>query len=281
MLTKIDWISFSFPCDFPEGLTVPEFQAKLGMYLDDLSLDIMPLLHIEQFRLEGQGRAPYNLSFKREDNHAIIFFSTTLKHALCEISGQGCERLAQEGQLEYFLSCVQDRLTRIDIASDFLCDTDPIDFASKRIPGHFRAHSEFVSESGSTAYIGSRTSDRYARVYRYNPPHERAHLLRVEYVFKSETARLTAKSVLQHGAANVSKAAGDAFGWLHQEYQPEASEDIELAVWRPERHQGKTLFWLNDTVAPLLIRLQREGVLDATAWLRDNVTNKLSNPDSQ
>lgn len=281
MLTKIDWISFSFPAEFPEGLTFPQFFHRVDKYLADIHGLLPDLLNLHGFELKGQGRAPYNLSYVHPTSKIVIFFSTTLKHALCEISGQGCSWLEEKGQLLNVLALVKKRITRLDVASDILCDTDPIKFAEQRDTGHFRAHSEFVSESGSTAYVGSRTSDRYARVYRYNPPHERAHLLRIEYVFKGETAKLTADTLHRNSAQAVSVAAGEAFGWKHPVYDPDTSEFAELSVWRPERHEGKTLFWLNDTIAPLLVRLQKEGVLDATQWLHDNVLSKLTSSDPE
>lgn len=45
----------------------------------------------------------------------------------------------------------------------------------------------------------------------------------------------------------------------------------EIKAWRPDRAEGKTLFWLADTVAPLLARLQKEGVLDVQTWIDETV----------
>lgn len=278
MLTKIDWISFSFPADFPEGLTNAQLFHRMDLFLANLHGLLPDLLDLRHFTLSDKGRAPYKYSYRHPSNSIVVFFGVGVPHALVEISGQGCDWLEGNGQLLNVLALCKKRLTRLDIATDILTAITPLEFVAQREETRFRTHSEFVSETGTTCYIGSRTSNRYARVYRYNPPHERAHLLRIEYVVKAEDAKATAQAVLESNASATANALGDAFGWQHSVYDTDAPETPEIAVWRAERHEGKTLYWLADTVAPLLVRLQREGILDATQWLHDNVLSKLPKP---
>lgn len=275
MIVKIDWISFSIPMS---GEYENDRQIVSGIVhaIDDIHPDLSQWLALSDEFQARNGRPPYSISWLRSDLGLSIFGHPRLSHALLEITGRGCERLSQEGNLENVLRMVTERATRLDIACDMLTDVRPSEFAAKRHTGRFKAHSTVVSESGETVYIGARSSDRYARVYRYNPPHERSHLLRCEYVVKAENAKLLIPTLLDTGVMAVAAALGETFGWQHEDWRVETNP-AELTTFRPDRREGKTLFWLADTIAPLLVRLHREGVLDIDAWLDDHVRPKLQN----
>jgi len=214
-----------------------------------------------------KGRAPYSMGFARSDHGLYIYAHPNLSHVLFEFTGQGCDSLKSDDNPLGILEALADRLTRIDIACDMLTEVRPTEFVSKRDAGRFKTHSEFVSDTGETCYVGSRSSARYARVYRYNAPHERSHLLRVEHVCKGKDAGLTAKAILANGIARTTVALGAAYGWSHSAWQTENVTAAELSTWRPERHAGKSLFWLNASVAPAIKRLVREHGFDARAWI--------------
>lgn len=275
MLTKIDWISFSVPFQpLPIG-QAHRLLERVGETLGSLypfAYDV--LLSCFQFE-QRKGRAPYNVGFERADKGVYIFAHPALTHFLIEITGHGCTEIADNPLLNDFIAEITPRLTRMDIATDILTETNPIEFAQQRDTGRFRSHSEFVSESGTTAYVGSRTSNRYARVYRYNEPHERAKLLRVETVVKSQDAQNTARALLQNGVDSVAKSLGEQFGWYHPDWKPETTSAAEIEVYRPERKEGKTMFWLNDTVAKTLVRLSKEKGFDPQKWLNEFVLSQL------
>lgn len=276
MITKIDWLSFSLPIG--EGKPLPALQMWESV---TNALEVFHPL-VSSVLLEGQtyeyhkGRPPYSMGFARADAGVYIFCHPALSHFLVEITGRGCDTLGGDKRALGFLGKVAERLTRIDVASDMLCDTNPLEFAALRDAGRFKSHSEFVSESGTTAYVGSRTSDRYARVYRYNPPHERAHLLRAEHVLKAEQAKATAQAILSDGLPAVTVALGSAFGWSHAQWTPADVTEAEITVWRAERHAGKTLFWLNSAVAPAIIKLVRESGFDVDEWVRNEIKSHLA-----
>lgn len=281
MYTKIDWLSIVLPIGQGEPLPSHHMFDAMLEACNTLSPIVRKCLFSGHHFEPKKGRAPYNRSFARDDSGCYLFCNPVLPHFLIELTGKGCDALSTDADAFKFLGSVQPNLSRIDVASDMLCDTDPITFAHERNAKRFKTHSEFVSSSGKTAYIGSRESNRYARVYRYNPPHERAHLLRAEHVMRHEDARSTAYSILQDGLPAVTVALGAAFGWTNASWTPESVTAAELAVWRPERHSGKTLFWLNSAVAPALVKLCRETGLDATQWLQDNVLSKLSDVEGE
>jgi len=279
MITRVDWISFSILVAPQPNGTQWDMAQQCYDSLEALNTDIPEILQIDNSWTFQKGRAPYEFCYRRPDNAISIYAHRNLSHALVEIAGRGCEELHANSKLHDILRAAQKRLTRLDLACDMHTDTNPLEFAVLRDTGRFRSHSEVVSESGTTCYIGSKTSDRYSRVYRYNPPHERAHLLRCEYVVKAENAKLLAQSILSDGELACAATLGNTFGWQHKDWNVDSENAAEIEVWRPERREGKTLFWLADTIAPLLIRLHREGIIDVTKWFNDNVVDKY-NDDS-
>jgi hypothetical protein len=276
MFTQIDWLSFTVKFDIsPDGETEISVYKKVQEALYELLGENSRVLSDGQEWSWSGGRTPYKLSSQRADNGAIIFLHPSLPHALVEITGRGCDALADNPRAGAFLQAIIPRLTRLDVACDMLTDTRPLEFVEKRDKGRFKAHSEFTSESGDTCYVGSRTSNRYARVYRYNYPHERHHLLRCEFVVKAEDAKTTAQAILDRGLPSVASSLGRAFSWQHDDWQPEEVDAEVLKVWRPERKEGKTLYWLADTVAPLVRRLHNERVIAADDWTQIHIFTPL------
>jgi hypothetical protein len=274
-VNRIDWISFSIPVDHLEDANDrTAFHASFAA-LDDVHPDLSQWLFGTTNLQGGNGRAPYNASWSADGTFSRLYCHPALPHALVEVSGQGCARLSEHGTLRALLLAVADRLTRIDIATDLQTDTVPLDFVSQRREGRFKSHSEFVSESGTTCYVGSRTSNRYARVYRYNKPHERAHILRVEVCLKAQDAKIAAVTLLEDGLDGVAASLGEAFGWQHPDWLNAASNPVDLPAWRPERREGKTLYWLADTVAPLLRRLHKDSIINAEEWFDTHVRRSI------
>lgn len=279
MLFKIDWLSFTVRSTPLQDETEKEAMTRTLLALQELFPEWDEALGWSEKWKWSKGRTPYKASLNRPDNGVAIFIHPSLDHSLIEVTGRACDTLSEYAHAGAFLEAIAPRLTRIDIAADMLTDTDPIAFTTEREPGRFKSHSEFVSESGTTCYIGSRTSDRYVRVYRYNPPHERAHLLRSEFVLKAEQAEYTARAILDDGLDAVVVALGEQFGWKHECWEPAEQEAALLKVWRPERHKGKTIFWLQDTVAPLLVKMHNAGEIDAHEFFAAYILPKIDYGD--
>lgn len=275
MQIGIDWLSFTGKVNVIEGQTERETFDNIITYLDELNPVILNVMNIESGWKFGSGRKPYKVSWQRSDYGMSIYLHPRLPHFLVEITGKGCRTLAEHKDAVEFLEAVAPRLTRLDLACDMLTDTRPLDFVAQREKTRFQSHSEVVSESGETCYVGSKQSNRYARCYRYNEGHERSHLLRVEYVVKAEDARLTAQAILDTDLYSVAAALGGQYGWMHEDWQVNPPTELELRAFREERREGKTLFWLGDTVAPLLLRLHREGTFDVEQWFRENILAQL------
>lgn len=277
MLTKIDWISFSVMLSEYVMVDERDTENALIQALNELNSNLMYWFELDGTWTRTKGRAPYSVAYSHPSGGIVAMYNPTLPHALIEISGRGCDMLTLSGGMMDVLNSVKNRVTRIDIASDILTDVRPIEFASMRSTGRFKSKSVIESESGETVYLGSRTSNRYVRVYRYNAPHERHMFLRIEYVVKAEDAKILARTLLAEDIRAISANLGEKFGWEHPAYLPDEVNPVEIQAYRPERHEGKTLYWLGETVAPLLARLHAEGVIDAEKWFQENVLSKIDN----
>lgn len=267
MLHKIDWISFTVDVGAGEGRRSDMMPGLITAALEDLSAGLTGLLGLERDVKPTSGRKPYSASWEVVGDHVRVFANPTLPHALVEVSGQGCGLLEDRGTLMMVLSAAMNRLTRLDLATDMLCNTKPTEFVARRTGGRFKSSGFITSPSGETCYVGSRSSDRYARVYRYNPPHERSMFLRAEVQLKGMNARLTAQRILSEGVPFAACSLGDAFGWEHPAWDRSAGYVEALKVWRPERHQGKTEYWLQTQVRPALVKAYAGRPADLLTWV--------------
>lgn len=269
MRKHIDWITFTLPMfgvtESPDDYAAAVEHAFISTFGETL---VSAAFGGEWSRKEFS-RAPYADAWSKDAGNVTLFANPVLTHCCVEISGQGCENLIAAGLLEKVLQRVTDRLTRIDVAIDIETSTQPAEFVAVTKHAKMRSSGYQKSASGETCYVGSKDSERYARVYRYYEPHPRAHLLRVEHVFRREHAKVVARAILDSGMDNVAVAAGEAFGWRHSDWNTEEAEFIDLSVVKSETAAGGTVFWLLKQVAPAFKRLVDDGtIVDPEEFLR-------------
>jgi len=208
-----------------------------------------------------RSRAPYTDTWVDTESGISLYASPNLTHATVEISGSGCERLIASGQMEQVLSGCSERITRIDIACDIETETRPADFVAVLSHDRMRSNGTINSETGQTCYVGSKQSERFARVYRYFKPHPRAHLLRVEHVFRRDYAKQVVRAIVANSVSEVGMEAGRAFGWAHPDWDVVAIGEIDISITAPEKNAGKTVSWLVRSVAPAVQRLIADGTI--------------------
>lgn len=261
MRTHIDWLTFTFtpvyPVELEDEYTNALERGLHALFGDDLSHRAFGGL----WQRMERSRAPYTHSWQLGDKGITLFGSPNLNHACVEISGEGCEQLIEIEALNELLTNCADRVTRIDIACDIETNVKPTEFISQLNHERMRSSGYQTSETGETCYIGSKKSDRYARVYRYFPPHPRQNLLRIECVFRRNYAKAVSRSCLNHSIEAVSNAAGDAFGFAHPIWKPTNSETADISISRPERKMGGTVFWLIKSCAPAFKRMCESGAI--------------------
>lgn len=276
MQTIIDWVSFSFDVGQggkrEHGWQWEDVEASLHAFLPNAGFD---WLQGDDWEV-GKGRAPYAQSWGSDQLGVKFFWSGRLDHALCEVSGRGCERLTAGEHLAALLTDVQARVTRLDVASDVETECTPIEFVGAGYSDRVKSRASYVSPTGSTEYVGSRSSDRLARVYRFVAPHPRSHLLRIEHELKKDAARSAVAWMLAYGVESVQASIGEAMGWKHPLWTPEQPSVGRIAVPRADRTLGKTELWLRGQAAPAFAKLYRAGLIaDPEAWLRDVFLSQL------
>lgn len=274
MLTKIDWLSFT-------GSRIPRedeteqsamYDVSQIIFSEDAVKRVIGIPVVDMFKFKG--RPPYSVGMRDEHKGRFVFFHPRLSHFLCELSGRGCDDAMSGNRFWDMLPVVRDRVTRIDVACDMLTDVTPQEFLAACDTKRFRSTSVTISETGVTCTVGSPSSNRHLRVYRYNAPHPRHVFLRAEFTLHRHDARIIVDAILAHTLTKTAAALGETFGLKHPAWDLEPSE-FELAAYRPERREAKTLYWLNDTVAPVLVRLHGDGTIDAEHWFAEHVFDVL------
>jgi len=219
-----------------------------------------------------RGRAPYSYARRSHDCTRTLYVHPLATHFTFEVSGQHCAKIAH--YMPAVLGAFHEDLSRLDIAVDMECAVTPTQFDAAIREGRVQTHSIMRSSTGETVYRGSRSSERFARIYRYNPPHPRAHLLRAEFQLKAGYARDAASHMLDGIPLDgIAAGLGRHFGFEHPCWNERPYEPVKLKV--PTHAQsGDTVAWLTRTVAPLLRRLEREHKLDLEKWLDEYVRNE-------
>jgi len=267
MRSHIDWITFTmtmrYQSSYPETFSTADVYgaAMEATWLANFDSDLLAAAYGGIWEKNEHSRAPYVDSWQLRDAGITLFASPTLTHCCVEISGQGCERLIKAGLLDMVLDNVRERITRIDIACDIETEVAPEEFTEKRKHKRMQAGGHQFSKTGKTVYIGSQKSDRYARVYRYNKPHPRAHLLRVEHVFRKAYAKRVAYEITAGGIDAVVSAAGNAFGWMHDVWGSGDGGCADLSIVSEKRATSRTVFWLVNSCAPAFKRLCDDGTI--------------------
>lgn len=272
MQHRVDWLSWTMPSEH-KILSVSDLYLAASAALRGVGNDY------NQYLLEGQGfdnstgRAPYRYALVRADKGLFIYGGGHLNSILFELTGRGCADLDGWQVASGFIAGVIEGLTRLDFASDVRTGTLPSGFVNARRHKGFRSLSFIQSSTGETCYVGSPKSDRFARVYRYSPPHPRSEFLRIECVFRRGLARDAARKLLSSGGYDkFASLLGNTWGWGHSDWQPGVIDTEKLTTPKVERADENTIHWLYTQVAPALARLWREGAID----LDDFINHALS-----
>lgn len=270
MHRKIDWYS----CTFKRWDSwQPDHLLRKWAALSDLRAIVGDTLMQPFYELawdEMPGRAPFAISIGADEGGIRIFGGEKVDYWLLEVSGRGCDHLRAWLMLKHIIDATSERVTRLDIACDLPGGPTPDEFVSAGYSGRIKAHSRMQSKTGTTHYVGSPKSDRFARVYSYDKPHPRAGVTRVEMVLRKKYARGLLEQTSASEIEFIADSIGNAFDWKHSVWTEAASEAAPLSVPSPDRRTGATEKWLISQAAPAFQRLVKEGAInDPVKWLSD------------
>ena len=95
MIIKVDWISFSIPTTPREDDDERSALYDAGQAIADLEPELPELLEMRDSWQPANGRAPYRTAWRPDHHGWTLFTHPRLPHALVEISGKGCDILAE------------------------------------------------------------------------------------------------------------------------------------------------------------------------------------------
>lgn len=270
MSIKIDWYSFSFEVPPMIGGDYSPQQAFGGLSVI-LSQEAFGKVEMQDWEPVGFGRAPYTEGWTVKGSHVTIWTNPLLNHATFEATGQGCDWLRSWAVLDEIVRDTAHRATRIDIAVDIQTDTTPEAFVAAGVTGRMQTRAHLKSASGETVYIGSQKSDRFARVYRYAPPHPRSDKLRIEHVYRKEHAKDMAARWTLAGAEACKSACFEGYKWGHATWSETGTVDpLRRRNVSDARSASGTIRWLIQQAAPAFQRLVAEGAIqDPEEFLRE------------
>ncbi len=276
MFYLIDWLSFSIEAETKDiRSSGGQLKAIHDQLLKCLGAELLGVLGWNTAEY-GRGRPPHPYSLRVKGTGFTVFVAPQHDRILCEASGTTCRILDENGLMESMLERTHQFMSRLDLAVDIVTTTEPKDFVAEGYNGRFKSTGSYNSPTGKTEYVGSRKSDRYARVYRYSKPHDREQFLRVEMVMKRHHAKLYAQRLIQDGLKASIFYAGEDFGWSSPLWDVESAKASEITLGRRARSNDKTLRWLETAVVPAFLRLVRTGGLDDWEhWLLTNIVAEL------
>jgi hypothetical protein len=258
---RIDWVSFSVKVGLSENwksnhMNLLDYLSVIAPDIDLNAADVSPI----------KGRPPYK-TITTKDGFSLLEHHL-VPHALIEIEGHACARLGQSAVMAILANeTVAKGLTRLDIALDIETATMPADIYKAGWGDRWETHSFVDSPTGQTLYVGSPKSDRMCRVYKYAEPHERAHLLRFEYVLRRREAKKALRFMQDNQLIDLLGILQNIFGWKH----PEACQytiDDRLPKLPNDRASIGSLLWLAKQVLPAIERLESQNRIPDTLWSR-------------
>lgn len=214
-----------------------------------------------------RGNDTYSFRLRHSVVDVTISGGPANAHLYVELDGKACNNLDAKGELNEWIRKTADRTSRVDFAIDLETDADPRDFVALRSGKSFKSSGNKRTPSGRTEYLGGRTSERMARVYRYEPPHPRAALLRVEAEYKGRAAKSAIQHFLSEGLEQTCLDAHTPFGWQHPAWAQgdRISRKISYKAYNP--NNASTVRWLYGDVVTALLKATKAGLIDFEEWL--------------
>ena len=281
MYYSIDYYSYTIPTErpFDEGMFFTHEEDVKKAFLSSITaLQSNPLLQ-DNWTHESASRF-YQHRLRHDATGIALSYGKTNAHILVEFSGFTCNNLDAEGILDNVIQQTHSRCSRIDFAVDIECTTDPKEFIEQRGNKSFKSSGNKISPSGRTYYLGGRTSERMARVYRYNAPHPRSHLLRVEAEYKGDAAKAAAEHLCTSTLQQTCMDAHKPFSWEHPDWEEGGFSSHKIAYKAYNPQNASTVRWLYGDVITALRKAVKAELIDFDDWLKVYAGKPLEQPDN-
>ena len=268
MIYSIDYFSFTIPTErpFTEGMFHEQQDDVIRIFsaiFDNAEIrEYFSANWIHENALRF-----YQHRLRHDSTDVAISYGKTNPHVLVEFAGKACQNLDSRDVLLPLITRFASRCSRIDFAVDIECETSPGEFIASRNNKSFKSSGNKYSPTGGTEYIGGRTSERMARVYRYSKPHPRAKLLRVEAEYKGDAAKAAAEYTAAHGVQQGCLAAHVCYGWTHSDWSPDLADVAKITYRNYKPADASTVRWLYGDVVTALRKAIKKDLIDLQEWL--------------
>jgi len=178
-------------------------------------------------------------------------------------SGQALATVNPRALLRQVLN-VGGSVRRIDLAFDVAEDVDfralYNQLANGEVTTRARQHQIIESNTGTTIYVGSRTSDRFLRIYDKGAEQRTNDMwTRIELECKSDYAVGIAQYIDQNGYDGIPEIIRAFARWEKLEYFDDWFNSPTLFDGLPKKEKTTdTRRWLMDACAPALARVMRD-----------------------
>lgn len=267
----IDYVSVTIPTPVSwQGLGVEDWFAHAYYALEDWAGSVeLPFAIAQHTASITTGAHGFKYRCTWADAGCFVQWGASHGRVHIVLSGAGCAVLKQVlkadlgGKIMRSLFDVSRvNFTRLDVAVDVMTDDSPDD-AARYITTRKGTPSSYIeSNSGKTIAFGGRSSERYLRIYKYNPPHPRAHLLRWEWEMKGNHARMSAEAI--NNGENLHSIVKGLMKPYSVTYPPLLGliGDSPPTLLRYERREDAThTLWLYKVCIPALRDAIRTGTL--------------------
>lgn len=262
MFHKIDYYAYTIPARLAFNEVTDEIQEFVRTtFTSSLPASEMVASLESGWSIE-RAKGFYSHRLRHEITGVALSFGTINAHVYVELSGKACDCLESANILSSLIESTKAKCSRIDFALDFVTEIKPEQFSAFRNEIRWKYVSHITGASGTTDYIGSRTGERMARVYRYNPPHPRAHMLRVEAEYKGAAAKAICKELEQNSLEQVCLMAHAPFGWSHCLFKDLESEAVKVPYSAHNPDNAATVRWLYGVVASSVRKAILDGLID-------------------
>ncbi|HMC99946.1 MAG TPA: hypothetical protein VKH37_07330 [Ferruginibacter sp.] len=269
MYFSIDYYSYTIPTETPfdDGMFFTQEDTAKKIFLSSLSTIQSDAIGRDGWTHE-RGAKFYSHRLRHDVTGIALSYGKVNPHLLVELSGFACANLDARGFLEDVIKGTFSRCSRIDFAVDIETKTRPVEFIERRGNKSFKSSGHKVSPTGDTYYIGGRTSERMARVYRYNPPHPRSNLLRAEAEYKGDAAKASAEHYCTHGLQKACLDAHHIFQWEHDDWKTDGDISGKIPYKKYNPQNASTVRWLYGDVVTALRKAFKTGLVDPEEWLK-------------
>jgi len=268
MFTLVDYYSFTIPLKEPlgKGMFDSDKHYAIAVFNNVCELEVFKNGIEDNWEVES-ARGFYQTRLRHLSADVTLSYGAVNSHIFVEFAGKACANFDSQELLNPLIERTWERATRIDFAVDIKTEVAPKVFVEARTSKSFKSSGSKYSPTGATEYLGGRSSERMARVYRYYAPHPRHEFLRVETEYKGQAAKVAAKHISEVGIQQACLDAHKPFGWKHDIWNVDnlTATRITYRSYRP--NTASTLLWLYGDVVTAIRKATKAGLLDLEEWL--------------